>query len=192
MYPSYWYTPRVALLKILTRWPLFLFRLSTSKDFRFLNEPSISELFKQEIRANLDELALIAQRITSIETTLRHYVAQDRNAEIPHSIPGIGVLIASALAPKYSDPAQFNSSRDLSAHIGLTPRLIAGGNKQQMLGITKRGDRYLRKQLIHEARALMIFAPKRENDALCQWALRVKQRRGYNVAVVALANRRLG
>jgi len=71
------------------------------------------------------------------------------------------VLIASALAPKYSDPAQFNSSRDLSVHIGLTPRLIAGGNKQQMLGITKRGDRYLRKQLIHEARALMIFAPKR-------------------------------
>ena len=154
-----------------------------------LNESTISELFKQEVRANLDELALISKRITAIETTLRHYVAHDHNAKILHSIPGIGVLIASALASKYSDPRQFDNARDLSVHIGLTPRLVASGNKQKMLGISKRGDRYLRKQLIHGARALMIFAPKRKDDALCVWALQIKQRRGYNVAVVALANR---
>ena len=154
-----------------------------------LNESTISELFKQEVRANLDELALISKRITAIETTLRHYVVHDHNTKILHSIPGIGVLIASALASKYSDPRQFDNARDLSVHIGLTPRLVASGNKQKMLGISKRGDRYLRKQLIHGARALMIFAPKRKDDALCVWALQIKQRRGYNVAVVALANR---
>jgi len=154
-----------------------------------LNDQALSELFKRELHANLDELEFISKRISQIEAILRQYVAQDSNAVILHSIPGIGVVIASALASKYSNPSQFEKSRDLSVHLGLTPRLVASGDRQKMLGITKRGDRYIRKQLIHGARALMMFAPKRKNDALCQWALRVKQRRGYNVAVVALANR---
>ena len=77
----------------------------------------------------------------------------------------------------------------MSVHLGLTPKLIASGHKKIMVGISKRGDLYLRKQLIHGARALMVHAPKRENDALCQWALRLKKRRGHNTAAVALANR---
>jgi transposase len=59
----------------------------------------------------------------------------------------------------------------------------------QMQGISKRGDSYLRKQLIHGARALLMFCDKRPDDALCRWASRLKKRRGQNIAVVAVANR---
>lgn len=156
---------------------------------RALNSEQLSELFKIQLRASLDELSLITQRIGDIEAVLRRFVQQDKRASILQSIPGIGFLIASALATKYVEPTQFEKARDLSVHLGLTPRLVASGNKKTMLGISKRGDAYLRKQLIHGARALMIQVSKRPDDAMCQWALRLKQRRGYNVAIVALANR---
>lgn len=154
-----------------------------------LNNDELSELIKRELRFNLDELSFLSKRIKNIEIQLKQFVEQSSAASILLSIPGIGFLNASALAAKYGDPNQFDCARDLAVHIGLTPRLVASGNRKIMLGITKRGDRYLRKQLVHGARALMMHAPKRENDALCRWAIKLKQRRGHNVAVVALANR---
>lgn len=154
-----------------------------------LNNPRLSPLIKQELQLTLDELEMINKRIKLIETQLKQFVERDQAASILHSIPGIGFLNASALASKYPDAQQFTDARSMSVHLGLTPKLIASGNKKMMVGISKRGDRYLRKQLIHGARALMTHAPKRETDALCQWAVRIKKRRGHNVAVVALANR---
>lgn len=154
-----------------------------------LNSNALSPLIKHELQHNLSELETINQRIKLIENQLRQFVEHDQAASILHSIPGIGLLNASALAAKYPDPHQFTDARAMSVHLGLTPKLIASGHKKIMVGISKRGDRYLRKQLIHGARALMVHAPKRENDALCQWALRLKKRRGHNTAAVALANR---
>jgi len=90
---------------------------------------------------------------------------------------------------KYGNGAQFQNSRALPVSIGLTPKVSSSGLRIQALGISKRGDPYLRKQLIHGARALLMFCDKREDDALCRWASRVKQRRGQNIAVVAVANR---
>jgi len=154
-----------------------------------LNNPTLSSLIKNELHQNIDELQRLNDRIKQIEAQLKHFVDQDQAASILFSIPGIGFLNASALAAKYPDPNQFTCARAMAVHLGLTPKLAASGHKKVMLGITKRGDPYLRKQLIHGARALMMHAPKRENDALCQWALRLKKRRGHNIAVVALANR---
>jgi len=154
-----------------------------------LNDASLSNIIKHELQCNLSELEMIDRRVKTIEGQLTLFVEQNQVASILHTIPGIGVLNASALAAKYSDPHQFADARSLSVHLGLTPKLIASGHQKIMTGISKRGDPYLRKQLIHGARALMVHAPKRENDALCQWALRLKKRRGHNVAAVALANR---
>ena len=90
---------------------------------------------------------------------------------------------------KFGDASQFDRARSLSVSLGLTPKLSASGDRRQMQGISKRGDPYLRKQLIHGARVLLMFSAKRKDDPLCRWALRLKQRRGQNIAVVALANR---
>lgn len=154
-----------------------------------LNSCALSELIQGELRANLDELELMERRIKRIETALTEFVERNRAAKLLQSIPGIGVLNASALAAKYPNPNQFSCARELSVHLGLTPRLVASGNKKSMLGISKRGDPYLRQLLIHGARALMIQAPKRSHDPMCRWAVKLKQRRGQNVAIVALANR---
>ena len=154
-----------------------------------LNNEHLSPLIKEQLRFNLDELEHTTARIKSIEAELAKFVRQDTSANILQSIPGIGLLNASGLAAKYGDPNQFANARELAVHLGLTPRQVASGHRQQMLGISKRGDRYLRKQLIHGARALLARAPKHPNDALCQWAVRLKDRRGHNVAVTALARK---
>jgi len=154
-----------------------------------MNDDSLSMAFKQEIEYTLDELSTINSRITRIENELRHYVENDRNCKILHSIPGIGVINASALVCKYGNGSQFDKARSLSVNLGLTPKLSASGHRQQMQGISKRGDPYCRRQLIHGARVLLMICEQRKDDALCRWASRLKQRRGQNVAVVALANR---
>jgi len=146
-----------------------------------LNNSGLSDLIKYELQRNLDELETTNQRIKFIERQLKQFVDQDQAASILHTIAGIGFLNASALAAKYPDPHQFTDARSMSVHLGLMPKLIASGHKKTMVGTSKRGDQYLRTQLIHGARALMMHAPKRENDALCQWAFRLKK-----VAVIIL------
>lgn len=154
-----------------------------------MNDGSLSCLFKTELEFALNELQLICDHIAKIEAQLRAYVEKEDDCRILHSIPGIGVLNASALVCKYGNGAQFNDARSLPVSLGLTPKTSSSGTRLQMQSISKRGDPYLRKQLIHGARALLLFCDKRKDDALCRWALRVKQRRGTNIAVVAVANR---
>ena len=99
------------------------------------------------------------------------------------------MINATVLACKYGNGSQFNNSRGLAVSLWLTPKLNASSHQSHMQGISKRGDPYLCKQLIHGARALLMFCDKREDYALCRWASRIKQRRGNNIAVVAVANR---
>jgi transposase len=76
----------------------------------------------------------------------------------------------------------------LSANLGLVPREHSSGGRQRLFGITKRGDRYLRTLLIHGARSALRCADGKE-DRILVWALRLAERRGFNVAAVALANK---
>lgn len=154
-----------------------------------MNDTELSGLLKSELEFALKELELITEHIASIESRLRHHADQDQNSKILHSIPGIGVINATGMTCKYGNASQFNNSRGLSVSLGITPKLSASGHRVQMQGISKRGDPYLRKQLIHGARALLMVCDKRPDDALCRWASRLKKRRGQNVAVVAVANR---
>ena len=154
-----------------------------------LNDDSLSTLLKQELEYALDELQRSSDHIAKIESQLRAYVEQNEDCQILHSMPGIGVINATALVCKYGNGQQFQNSRALPVSLGLTPKVAASGLRVQTQGISKRGDPYLRKQLIHGARALLMFCDKREDDALCRWASKIKQRRGSNIAVVAVANR---
>jgi len=104
------------------------------------------------------------------------------------AIPGIGPLTASALVATVGDAKQFKNGRQLSAWLGLVPRQHSSGGKERLLGISKRGDTYLRTLLIHGARsALQRCRP--QSDQRTSWLARLVARRNRNVAAVALANK---
>lgn len=101
---------------------------------------------------------------------------------------GVGPIIASAYAATLGSPANYHNGRQVSASLGLVPRQHSSGDEPQLLGISKRGDTYLRTQLIHGARAVMSHV-KGRSDPLSVWLQALAARRGQNKAVVALANK---
>lgn len=103
-------------------------------------------------------------------------------------MPGIGPLTATAMIAAVGDGANFAHARDLAAWVGLVPRQSTTGGKPRLLGISKRGNTYLRTLLIHGARAAMRILSKSQT-ALGEWLRKLLARAHYNVAVVALANK---
>jgi transposase len=102
-------------------------------------------------------------------------------------IPGLGPITASAIVATVGDAREFKNGRQMAAWMGLVPRQHSSGGKQNLLGISKRGDTYLRTLMIHGARAVIRFA---ENKAQPEsWLRKVMARRNKNVAAVALANK---
>ncbi len=104
------------------------------------------------------------------------------------AIPGIGLQTATALVAAVGDAAEFRNGREMVAWLGLVPRQRSTGGRPTLLGISKRGDRYLRTLLIHGARSSLRYAWRR-TDERSRWVLALEQRRGRNVAAVALANK---
>ncbi|PHV09567.1 transposase, partial [Chitinimonas sp. BJB300] len=103
-------------------------------------------------------------------------------------LPGVGPLIATAIIASVGDATQFKNGRQMSASIGITPAQHSSGGKLRLLGISKRGDAYLRTLLIHGARSAM-RAAKHKTDRLSRWITGLGERRHANVAVAALANK---
>jgi transposase len=106
------------------------------------------------------------------------------------TVPGIGILSATALVASVGNVHRFPSGRSFANYLGLTPRESSTGAARHLGPISKRGNRYLRVLLIHGARSALLAAHRtREPDSLQAWALRTAKARGHNVATVALANR---
>lgn len=103
-------------------------------------------------------------------------------------IEGIGPITASAAVATIGDAKTFKRGRELSAWIGLVPKQHSSGNKDRLLGISKRGDPYLRKLLVHGARSVVKMCDKK-TDKKSRWVLDKKKRCGPNKAAVALANK---
>ncbi len=103
-------------------------------------------------------------------------------------VPGVGPLTATALIATVGHARQFKSGRELSAWLGLVPREHSSGERTMLLGISKRGDRYLRTLLTHGARSALSHASnKRDRRSL--WLRALRERRGPNTAAMALANK---
>lgn len=103
-------------------------------------------------------------------------------------IAGIGPLCATAMVMTVGNAAEFKNGREMAAYIGLVPRQHSTGGKSRLLGISKRGDRYVRALLIHGARAAITRSTSMTNHQR-SWVRQVQERRGVNKAVVALANK---
>jgi hypothetical protein len=118
-------------------------------------------------------------------------VAWHRSSELSRKlekIPGIGPLAATALVASIADARSFNNGRQVSAWLGLVPRQNSSGGKSTLLGISKRGDVYLRTLLIHGARSA-ILAARRQGECKNVWLANLLNRRHANIAAVALANK---
>lgn len=121
--------------------------------------------------------------VRQLDRRLAAMVKQNRQMLAVQAIPGIGPLSATALVATATDITAFKSGRQFAAWLGLTPRQIGTGGKTQQLGISKRGDAYVRSLLIHGARSIV------SRSLAESWIGQLKQRRHFNVAVAALANK---
>jgi len=129
----------------------------------------------------------ISARITTVENLLKAYIQRTDHCAIVSSVPGIGVINASALVASIDKGQAFNNPREFAVWLGLTPRQFASGEKSRNGGISKRGDRYLRTQLIHAARAAKKWSRKRD-DQLSLWIKQLEARVGVHKATVAVAH----
>ena len=138
----------------------------------------------------LDEIGQLQARAHAIRSQLEQLIQHMPDAQRLMTVPGIGVLTATALVAFVGDVQRFRSGRHFAAYLGLTPREHSTGLSRRMGRITKRGNSYLRMLLIHGARSVLWSAKRcAELDDLRSWAMEVQERRGHNVAAVALANR---
>jgi transposase len=153
-----------------------------------LDAGELPQLLRETLRGQLEHLSQIEARLQATTRQLEQLaqVSEPCQRLIRHR--GVGPIIATAFAAELADPGVFRNGRQVSAWLGLVPRQNSSGGKERLLGITKRGDGYLRRLLIHGARAALVRAP-RYTDAVSRWSLAVKQRRGANRAAVALANK---
>ena len=132
--------------------------------------------------------AEIDRRIAAFDAEFVRWVKENEEARRLTTIPGVGAIVASALVAAVGRAESFDRGRDLAAWLGLVPRQFTTGGKPKLLGISKRGNKYLRKQLIHGARAALPYVAERDTP-LGRWAKGLMNRAHRNVAVVAFANK---
>lgn len=150
---------------------------------------AVPQLLREELQNQLQRLRQLQQQERDLQALIQQSLASDERAQALLQRRGVGPLTASAFAAEIGDPHVFKNGRQVAAWLGLVPRQHSSGGKPRLLGISKRGDAYLRTLLIHGARATMRVAHRYPHDAVCQWACEVKARCGVHKAIVALANK---
>ena len=136
----------------------------------------------------LTHFRTLDHQVEELEREINAWHREDAASQRLQAIPGIGPLTASALVASVGNAKVFHNGRQFSAWLGLVPRQSSTGGKTKLLGISKRGDVYLRTLLIHGARS-MLRSLKRHPDRAEGWLARVAARRNPNIAAVALANK---
>jgi len=153
-------------------------------------EAELPPYLRHALHDALEEIGALERRARGLEQQLAHLAPQLPAVALLDSVPGIGLLTATALLAFVGDIRRFRSGRHFAAYLGLTPREHSSGLARRLGGISKRGNSYLRMLLIHGARAaLRAGHVTKQPDDLRTWALALARRHGHNVAAVALANK---
>jgi transposase len=151
-------------------------------------ESDLPGMFRQLLQRLGEHLKELDRQVGELELQIQLWHREHDASRKLAQIPGIGPITASALVASIGDAKSFKNGRQLAAWLGLVPRQHSTGGKSTLLGISKRGDTYLRMLLIHGARSVIRVAERKVGYAQ-SWLGRLIGRRHPNVAAVALANK---
>ena len=135
-----------------------------------------------------DQLIAVDKRVADYGDKINALHQSSEVSQRLAGVPGIGPITATALMASLGDGKAFSSVRQVAAWLGLVPKQASSGGKPKLLGISKRGDVYLRTLLIHGARAVVKAAAKKD-DSQSRWINDLVKRRNHNIAAVAVANK---
>src|ERR1700687_646091 len=151
-------------------------------------ENGLTGSFRQLLQRLMEHLKELDRQVDEVEREIQVWHRENEASRKLAKIPGIGPITATALVASVGDAKNFVNGRQMAAWLGLVPRQHSSGGKSTLLGISKRGDCYLRTLLVHGARSVVRYAEgKITPDA--EWLKGLLARRNTNVAVVALANK---
>lgn len=153
-----------------------------------LNKEKLSMIVIDLMAQLYEQFQIYDKQVKRYDHQLEQLAKQNNVCQEIQKIAGIGPLIASAIVATIGDARSFKNGREVSAWLGLTPKQFSSGEKIILGGISKRGDRYMRKLLIQGARTAVKVCHKKTDKLSC-WVANKKQRCGYNKAAVALANK---
>ena len=159
---------------------------------RLLEDPDsgLPDALRPILALVLAEIRELEVSMRTVERQLQALAEQTPLVARLRTIPGVGLLTATALVAFVGDVLRFPSGRHFASYLGLTPRESSSGLHRRLGAISKRGDSYLRMLLIHGARSILWHAPRASSSGHLQaWALSLQSRRGHNKAAVALANK---
>jgi transposase len=151
-------------------------------------ENGLTGSFRQLLQRLMEHLKELDRQVGELEREIQVWHRENEASCKLAKVPGIGPITASALVASVGDAKNFANGRQMAAWLGLVPRQHSSGGKPTLLGISKRGDSYLRTLLVHGARSVVRYAEGKTNPA-ADWLKNLLTRRNTNVAVVALANK---
>jgi transposase len=151
-------------------------------------ENGLSDFFRPLLQRGQQQLAELDAHLAYYDGVLKRQAQADAAVQRLQTIPGFGPIVASVFSSLVGDGQAYRRGRDVAAALGLVPAQHSSGGKAVLLGISKRGDGYLRSLLVHGARAVVRRAADKD-DPLSVWINRLVAKRGINKATVALANK---
>ena len=151
-------------------------------------ENGLSSRFRRLLDGLWGDLVALDARVAELDDEIDAMAKSDPVAQRLQQLRGVGPITATALVAAVGSGEQFAKGRHMAVSLGLTPKQHSTGGKDRLLGISKRGDPYLRSLLVHGARAVIRTA-KDKDDRLSQWVTSLVARSHHNVAAVALANK---
>jgi len=144
--------------------------------------------FRALLHGVWNDLLVLDDRVREMDKLIKRLAANNEDCVRLQQLRGFGPMIATAMVATVGDARQYHKSRQMAAAIGITPKQNSSGDKHRLLGISKRGDVYLRTLMIHGARSVVASA-KHKDDPLSRWVTNIANKKHPNVAAVALANK---
>ena len=144
--------------------------------------------FRTLLHGVWNDLLGLDDRVCEMDKLIKRLAENHEECVRLQQLRGVGPMISTAMIATVGDARQYRTSRQMAAAIGITPKQHSSGDRDRLLGISKRGDVYLRTLMIHGARAVVARA-KYKDDRLSRWMTGIATKRHPNVAAVALANK---
>lgn len=148
----------------------------------------LTEELKEVIGDLYEEFKELSKRIDKYDKKIEGISNQNESCKLLRTIPGIGPIVATAIYASLGNGSQFKNGREMAAHIGLVPKQHSSGDRQLLLGLTKKGDRNLKQLIIHGARLVVSHAVKKE-DKRSNWINKLATKKHANIVATAVGNR---